>query len=215
MVNTPGGEVSFVLRIFRASLELSAARPACRNTWFTTMLGKLSSVSALTAAIKPHTTNYAITEFKQGSTRRWGLAWSFGDRRPSQLAERYGSTHIRGLMPFPTEFEFDVAGGVVDAAAAVEVLGSELELKSWCVQGVEGKVVANGEAVGNVWSRAARRAEARGQKVEVGGDGGTKLGFRVEVGAKEGRCRVVVRWVRGSDQVLFESFCGVVRRRFR
>lgn len=118
-------------------------------------------------------------------------------------------------MPFPTEFEFTVSGEVPGVAAVVEALGRELELKNWDVQEVEGKMVANGEAVGNVWSRAARRVKARGEKVKVSGDGGVKLGFRVVVGAREGGCGVVVRWVRGSDHVLFESLCGVVRRRFR
>lgn len=118
-------------------------------------------------------------------------------------------------MPFPTEFEFNVAGGVADVVTVVEALGRELELKSWDVQEVEGKLVANGEAAGNVWSRAARRAKARGEKFELSGDGGVKLGFRVVASAREGGCGVVVRWVRGGDQVLFESFCGVVRRRFR
>lgn len=115
-------------------------------------------------------------------------------------------------MPFPTEFEFNVAGGVVEVAAVVEALGRELELKNWGMQEVEGRVVANGEAAGNVWSRAARRAKARGDEVEMGG---LKLGFRVEVGAREGGCVVMVRWVTGSNQVLFESFCGVIRRKFR
>lgn len=119
-------------------------------------------------------------------------------------------------MPFPTEFEFNAAGGVEEAVMMVEVLGRELELKSWDVQEVGGKVVANGETAGNVWSRAARRVKARGEKFEASGDGGVKLGFRVVVSVKEGGgCAVVVRWVRGNDQVLFESFCGVVRRRFR
>lgn len=118
-------------------------------------------------------------------------------------------------MPFPTEFKFNIAGRIVDVVAVVEGLGRELELKSWSMQEVEGKAVANGEAVGNVWSRAVRRAKAKGEKIEVDGDGGVKLGFRVEVSAREGGCCVMVRWVRGSDQVLFESFCGVVKRKFR
>lgn len=118
-------------------------------------------------------------------------------------------------MPFPTEFEFNITGGVAEVAMVVEALGRELELENWDVQEVEGKVVANGEAAGNVWSRAARRVKARGGKVEASGNGGVKLGFRVVVSAREGGCGVVVRWMRGSDQVLFESFCGVVRGRFR
>jgi len=42
-----------------------------------------------------------------------------------------------------------------------------------------------------------------------------KLGFKVEVrrGEEEGEVVAVgLRWVRGVDAVLWESFCGMVRR---
>lgn len=172
------------------------------------MLGKLSSVTLLVAALKPYTANYAITEFKQGSTRRWGLAWSFGDWRPCQFAERYGSSHVKGIMPFPTEMEFEVPGGLEEVGGLVGVLGEELG--AW-VEGGEGRVVVGGEVAGNVWRRAARRAKARGEVEE----GGVKLGFRVEVERRAEGCGVRVRWTRGVDSVLFESFCGMVRRRLR
>ena len=45
------------------------------------MLGLYSSISTVITLLKMHSiTNYAVTEFIQGSrTRRWGIAWSFGD----------------------------------------------------------------------------------------------------------------------------------------
>lgn len=79
---TPGGEVAFVTRMIDESQRL-------RNQaqWYTTMLGKLSSVSALVETlIKNNNHNYAVTEFVQGSkTKRWALAWSWGDWRPKMV----------------------------------------------------------------------------------------------------------------------------------
>lgn len=42
---------------------------------------------------------------------------------------------------------------------------------------------------------------------------GVQLGFKIEVRQEEGGEVVVgLRWVRGVDAVLWESFCGMVRR---
>lgn len=79
---TPGGEVAFVMRIITESIILKT-----RCQWYTSMLGKLSSVTTLierlhTAGVK----NWAVTEFVQGQkTRRWGIAWSWGWMRPAQV----------------------------------------------------------------------------------------------------------------------------------
>ena len=77
---TPGGEVAFVSRMIDESLRLRSA-----VTWYTSMVGKLSSVSVLVEKLTSYGIhNYAVTEFVQGSkTRRWAIAWSFSDYRPS------------------------------------------------------------------------------------------------------------------------------------
>jgi len=79
----PGGEVAFVARMIEESLYLRT-----QIQWYTSMLGKLSSVSALVEKLMKHgNQNYAVTEFVQGSkTKRWALAWSWGDRRPSMVS---------------------------------------------------------------------------------------------------------------------------------
>lgn len=76
---TKGGEVAFVTKMIDESLDLRD-----RIQWYTSMLGKLSSVTVLVEALIKHGNhNYAVTEFVQGSkTKRWALAWSWGDRRP-------------------------------------------------------------------------------------------------------------------------------------
>jgi methyltransferase len=70
---TVGGEEVFVQKLIDDSLCL---RDQVR--WYTTMLGKKSSVKKIKAYLKdkkvPMVTS---TEFIQGKTRRWGLAWSF------------------------------------------------------------------------------------------------------------------------------------------
>jgi 23S rRNA (adenine1618-N6)-methyltransferase len=78
----PGGEVEFVTRMINESLHLQDRIP-----WYTSMLGKLSSVTTLVELLVKHNNhNYAVTEFVQGSkTKRWALAWSWGNRRPAMV----------------------------------------------------------------------------------------------------------------------------------
>ena len=79
---TPGGEIAFVTRMIDESLRLRE-----RVIWYTSMLGKLSSVSVIVEKLIQHGNhNYAVTEFVQGSkTKRWAVAWSWGDLRPAMV----------------------------------------------------------------------------------------------------------------------------------
>ena len=73
----PGGEVGFVQRLFAESSEAPGMRSAVH--WYTTMLGKKSSLKQLRASLltRPEVTAVRSTEFALGRTRRWGLAWTF------------------------------------------------------------------------------------------------------------------------------------------
>lgn len=90
----PGGEAAFVGAMVADSLLLRD-----RIHWYTAMLGRKASLKALRTALYRHRpTALRTTEFAQGRTSRWGLAWSFAvDRnlatqplvrqpRPQQLA---------------------------------------------------------------------------------------------------------------------------------
>jgi 23S rRNA (adenine1618-N6)-methyltransferase len=81
---TPGGEIAFISEMIEESLQLRD-----RVQWYTTMFGKLSSVSvAVENLIEIGNHNYAVTEFVQGNkTRRWAVAWSWGDLRPTTVSE--------------------------------------------------------------------------------------------------------------------------------
>ncbi|KAI0633926.1 hypothetical protein C8Q77DRAFT_1055507 [Trametes polyzona] len=94
---TLGGEASFVKCMVDESLD-PLVHERCR--WFTSMLGKLSSLTHIVQALRDNKVdNYAIAELVQGQTRRWVIAWSFADLcLPDSLARiSHHSTHA--LMP--------------------------------------------------------------------------------------------------------------------
>ena len=77
-----------------------------------------------------------------------------------------------------------------------------------------------GFAKHNVWSRAARRrrkSQDLPSKETVEDDDDwdeAALGFRIQ--AKQSKAaehaEVIIRWLKGNDTVLFESFCGMLKR---
>lgn len=103
---TPGGEVAFVSRTIDESLVLRD-----RVQWYTSMLGKFTSVAALVQKLRDNNVdNYAVTEFVQGSkTRRWGIAWSHDDLRPRMSIARGVKSLPRALLPFPSEYLISVS----------------------------------------------------------------------------------------------------------
>lgn len=85
-----------------------------------------------------------------------------------------------------------------------------------------------GYSAENVWSRQARRKRqqqakeaVKGEEAEVDIDTAA-LGFKVSLqlqqetgteGEITNRTLVTVRWIKGVDSVLFESFCGMLKRK--
>lgn len=76
-----------------------------------------------------------------------------------------------------------------------------------------------GAAKGNVWSRAARRKRERADQGDQSSTEEEKeeeepaLAFRIYVRqAANDEVEVQVRWLQGEDSVLFESFCGMLKR---
>ncbi|BGP19882.1 hypothetical protein JCM10213v2_008013 [Rhodosporidiobolus nylandii] len=79
---TPGGEVAFVSRMVEESVQL---RQLGRIRWFTSLLGKFSSISPLAELLKAKKIgNYAVTPLPpQGQTTRWVIAWNYSTLLPS------------------------------------------------------------------------------------------------------------------------------------
>ncbi|TFK38853.1 hypothetical protein BDQ12DRAFT_82541 [Crucibulum laeve] len=93
----PGGEVAFVRQMVDESVKLG---DKCR--WYTSMLGRLSSVLEVVGVLRARKiTNYAVTEFVQGQTRRWAVGWSFGDLRlPDSISRISHLPPAHSLYPF-------------------------------------------------------------------------------------------------------------------
>ncbi|XP_056329744.1 RNA N6-adenosine-methyltransferase mettl16 [Danio aesculapii] len=73
-----GGELEFVKRIIHDSLQLKK-----RLRWYSCMLGKKCSLAPLKDELrKQGVAKVTHTEFCQGRTMRWALAWSFYDDVP-------------------------------------------------------------------------------------------------------------------------------------
>lgn len=68
-----GGEIAFVRKMIEESNFLQG-----RVRLYSTMLGKKTSLAPLKEILRRYKVeNFASTEFCQGKTMRWGLAWSF------------------------------------------------------------------------------------------------------------------------------------------
>ncbi|XP_074312965.1 uncharacterized protein LOC141648313 isoform X2 [Silene latifolia] len=69
----PGGERAFISRIIEDSVTLKQS-----FRWYTSMVGKKSNLKSLTSKLREvGVTIVKTTEFVQGQTCRWGIAWSF------------------------------------------------------------------------------------------------------------------------------------------
>ncbi|KAJ5576072.1 hypothetical protein N7535_002998 [Penicillium sp. DV-2018c] len=216
---TDGGEVAFVKRMIDESLQLRT-----RIQWYTCMLGKLSSVSVILEKLIQHDNhNFAVTEFDQGGkTKRWAVAWSWGDRRPAMSVARGNPGCPKHLLPFPSEYSFPLPPGTsIDTVIAA--IKTELGSLSWFWAWDQARSMGTGFAEENTWSRHARR-----KMKAIGREGSSTLeeiptnvamGVRVQVRlirgekAEDQEVRVTVRWIQGTDAVLFESFCGMLKRK--
>lgn len=208
---TPGGEVAFITRIISESLLLGD-----RVQWYTSMCGRFSSVSTLIEILrKHHIDNYAVNELVQGNkTRRWVIAWSFDDFRPTAAVARGLDSLPKNLLPFMPEYFITVGAAITTVTENIDSLLSSLAL-SWRWRA---SISAGlGFAEKNVWSRASRRQASMKAAIapEVEDDEAkTAFGFKISVSAEsDSTVKITVRWLKGHDSVLFESFCGMVKRR--
>lgn len=182
---TIGGEEALTSQMVSESLQLKD-----RIQWYTTMVGKKSTLERIVPALKQEgTNNYAIHEIIHGygKTRRWVIAWSFGYWRIKDKYARSNSHSIRHLNPTTNEFKF--------RSSMENVL---IKLRSLPVDITSADPVTIVECKGNVWSRSYRRKIERGEDVEMN----EFYRFKFEKDS--------IQWVYGKDPKVFEAFCSMI-----
>lgn len=165
------------------------------------MLGKLASVHTLVKALRRHKVRrrahqiaYALTEFVQGQTKRWGVAWSFcGSRLPDALTS---TPALASLAPTSHTRSF-ACDAALDVGAFLLSLPT-LPLDQ-CVL-ASTRTATHAELYSACWTRGARRKRARHEPTE------RSSAPVLAVAVRRSPTHVHVDWTYGFDRVLFDSF---------
>eukprot|EP00761_Pharyngomonas_kirbyi_P010545 gb/GECH01010565.1/.p1 GENE.gb/GECH01010565.1/~~gb/GECH01010565.1/.p1 ORF type:complete len:302 (+),score=77.57 gb/GECH01010565.1/:1-906(+) len=99
---TEGGEEQFVSKLIQESLDLKE-----QIIWFTSMVGKKSSLKQLKSQLQQLPVPvFVTTEFSQGKTSRWGIAWTFFpvevDALPGNVSSAISDSHDSSSSLLPT-----------------------------------------------------------------------------------------------------------------
>ncbi|RDB24347.1 putative methyltransferase-like protein C27D7.08c [Hypsizygus marmoreus] len=209
-----------------------------QSRWYTSMLGKLSSVSEVVDTIKAvGITNYAITEFVQGPTRRWAVGWSLGKWRLGDEIARIPNPNptLQRLLPPRNTLRLPagpqgVEGKLREVLAGIDGVSMEVRTEDRSVSyagtsaeespstGV--KIVARAQR--DTWSRSARRKRQKGESAPHPISQASSVGVGSASNASDPAliCTVVAngnelefRWVYGGERALFESFASHVGKK--
>ena len=174
----------------------------------------------------------------KGAAALAGTGGTVGDAAAKETDQAHENDLEARLLPFPSEFEFKLQD-TTDPHELAESVDSEIAALDglqwqWNPAAATGLGIATN---GDCWSRKARRRkehdskqnkpraddEAEMRDEEQDEDPEPAFVFRIQIRIsrshtsekrhEDSRVVVMVRWLRGHDHVLFESFCGWLKRK--
>ncbi|OWZ61579.1 hypothetical protein AYX15_06227 [Cryptococcus neoformans] len=226
---TRGGELAFITSMIRESIDIGQ-----RCTWYTTLVGKYSSLQPLVETLGEFKIdNYFVINIKQSRTSRWILGWSHTmTRLPDSITRPYDimeNTTFAQLLPSSNTVRFHaqsnislttLKANVLDVLRTVALNPSKDSPDPSQYEGKTQVSVLIAPRV-NTWSRAARRMAARQEnKAEPEGQGEVNKPptlFRCRIKyicnhsrPVDGSPSLEIDWVEGrrEDREAWESFCN-------
>lgn len=152
-----GGEIEFVRRIIQESCELQK-----RIRIYTTMLGHKASVPNVVKILKEHNiSNICTSEFCQGHTTRWGIAWSFDDSISLKSIPQYGPSSVKTL-PETKTYSFTIQREQTISLSDIKIKLEKI-LQSIGIAITDSIMISNCQWTGkvltyhNTWSNQRRR----------------------------------------------------------
>jgi len=120
-------------------------------------------------------------------------------------------------LPFPTSYTITIPPDA-DPQVAKDTINTQLSSLDliWTWDPVTSTGI--GQASQNVWRRAYRRDYERKQReglVDMKQDSERKIELAFRIIVVDLAREIVLEWLRGTDQVLWESVCGLIHRHFR
>ncbi|KAG5346198.1 MET16 methyltransferase, partial [Acromyrmex charruanus] len=132
-LKTEGGEIGFVTKMIEESVEMGD-----RIKIYSTMIGKKADLTGLRQLLRSkNIKNMTWTEFCQGHTTRWGLAWSFLPQNVVNLTtapviRKHGKSIMGLLKNYKTSITFpvnDKFSCIDDIISFLKVTAKELNIK--------------------------------------------------------------------------------------
>ncbi|XP_061445827.1 RNA N6-adenosine-methyltransferase METTL16 [Rhineura floridana] len=167
-----GGELEFVKRIIHDSLQLKK-----RLRWYSCMLGKKCSLAPLKEELRIHgVPKVTHTEFCQGRTMRWALAWSFHEnvRVPSPPSKKRKLEKPRKPITFlvlasttkelaskASSVGINAVEGMAVVAAWIGKILTDLKVQHKCIPCGKDEVSLFLTAVENSWIHLRRKKRDR------------------------------------------------------
>ena len=162
-----------------------------------------------------------MTEFVQGITKRWGIAWSFLPYRPRHVINLLHTRKLidqdvacpaaLALRDFTPKSSKYIIRAPLSPSFTIPILHRFLSTLRTLQYTWENNVCIAAFA-GNVWSRSARRKNISLQEEPMQLEEEARVGVRLGVTAAGGdTSQVKIEWRIGTDVILFHSFCGRVK----